>query len=142
MGSNSEKSIVAIAIYCTENYFTYWVHQYHYCLLYLAFYFSFFWKSLTPCPGDKVNYKFSEIWIIFTIFYILCFLPSMIHSLKNPVQVPKQNYYYLLLLPPKYEIIMVPSNHSFLQYCDCNIGLFSIAPWLPLLLAKAFKSVK
>ena len=34
----------------------------------------------------------------------------------------------ILLLPPKYEIIMLPSNHSFLQYCDSNIGLFSIAP--------------
>ena len=34
----------------------------------------------------------------------------------------------ILLLPLKYEIIMVPSNHSVLQYCDSNIGLFSIAP--------------
>ena len=34
----------------------------------------------------------------------------------------------ILLLPPKYEIIMLPSNHSFFQYCDSNIGLFSIAP--------------
>ena len=32
------------------------------------------------------------------------------------------------LLPPKYEIIMVPSNHSNFQYYDSNIGLFSIAP--------------
>ena len=34
----------------------------------------------------------------------------------------------ILLLPPKYEIIMVPSNHSFFQYSDSNLGLFSIAP--------------
>ena len=34
----------------------------------------------------------------------------------------------ILLLPPKYEIIMVPSDHSNFQYCDSNIGLFSIAP--------------
>ena len=34
----------------------------------------------------------------------------------------------ILLLPPKYEITMLPSNHSFLQYCDSNIGLFTIAP--------------
>ena len=33
-----------------------------------------------------------------------------------------------ILLPPKYEIIMLPSNHEFFQYCDSNIGLFSIAP--------------
>ena len=34
----------------------------------------------------------------------------------------------ILLLPPKYELIMLPSNHSFFQYCDSNIGLFYIAP--------------
>ena len=34
----------------------------------------------------------------------------------------------ILLLPPKYEIIMVPSNHSVFQYCGSNIGLFYIAP--------------
>ena len=33
----------------------------------------------------------------------------------------------ILLLPPKYEIIMVPSNNSFFQYCYRNIGLISIA---------------
>ena len=40
----------------------------------------------------------------------------------------------ILLLPPKYEIVMVPSNHSFFQYCDSNIGLFSIAPDLVIAL--------
>ena len=34
----------------------------------------------------------------------------------------------ILLLPSKYQMIMVPSNHSFFQYCDSNIRLFSIAP--------------
>ena len=34
----------------------------------------------------------------------------------------------ILLLPPKYEIIMLPSNHSFFEYCESNIGLFSFAP--------------
>ena len=34
----------------------------------------------------------------------------------------------ILLLPSKYKIIMVLSNHSNFQYCDSNIGLFSIAP--------------
>ena len=33
----------------------------------------------------------------------------------------------ILLLPTKYEIIMLPSNHSNFQYCDSNIGLFSNA---------------
>jgi hypothetical protein len=33
----------------------------------------------------------------------------------------------ILLLPPIYEIIMVPSNHLNFQYCDSNIGLFFIA---------------
>ena len=32
-----------------------------------------------------------------------------------------------ILVPKKYEIIMVPSNYSFFQYCDGNIRLFSIA---------------
>ena len=32
------------------------------------------------------------------------------------------------MLPPDYEIIMLPSNHLFFQYCDSNIGLFSNAP--------------
>ena len=34
----------------------------------------------------------------------------------------------MLLVHPKYEIIMVLSNCPFFQYCDSNIGLFSIAP--------------
>ena len=33
----------------------------------------------------------------------------------------------ILLLPPKYEMIIVPSNYSSFQYCYRNIGLFSIA---------------
>jgi hypothetical protein len=51
------------------------------------------------------------------------------HNLNNDeilfdeVQLAK-----ILLLPPKYEIIMLPFNHSFFQYCDSNIGLFSVAP--------------
>ena len=34
----------------------------------------------------------------------------------------------VVLVPPKYEIIIVPSYNSFFQYCDSNIGLFSISP--------------
>ena len=34
----------------------------------------------------------------------------------------------ILLLPLKYEIIMVPSNHSNFLYCDSIIGLFSSSP--------------
>ena len=33
----------------------------------------------------------------------------------------------ILLLPSKYEIVMLTSNYLFFQYCDSNIGLFSIA---------------
>ena len=33
----------------------------------------------------------------------------------------------ILLLPPKYVIIIVLSNHSVFQYCYSNIGLFFIA---------------
>ena len=54
---------------------------------------------------------------------------------KNPWKPGHEEYSYsiqiqstkILLLPPKYKIIMVPSNHSFFQYCDSYIGLFSIA---------------
>ena len=45
------------------------------------------------------------------------------YSIQYLVQLAK-----ILLLPPKYKIIMLPSNDSFFQYCDSNIGLFSIAP--------------
>ena len=34
----------------------------------------------------------------------------------------------ILLLPPKYKITIMASNHAFFQYCDSNAGLFSIAP--------------
>ena len=33
-----------------------------------------------------------------------------------------------IIVTIKYEIIMVPSNHSNFQYCNSNIGLFSITP--------------
>ena len=33
-----------------------------------------------------------------------------------------------IIATTKYEIIMVPSNHSFFQYCDSNNGVFFIAP--------------
>ena len=48
-----------------------------------------------------------------------------------------------ILLPPKYEIVMVPSNHSKFQYCDSNIGIFSIDPMIlvKLLLLILFSSV-
>ena len=35
----------------------------------------------------------------------------------------------MLLVRPKYEIIMVLSNYSFFQDYYSNIGLFSIAPY-------------
>ena len=87
-----------------------------------------------------------NVWVLVT------YKVSMIQSTK------------MLLLPPKYKIIIMPSNHSNFQYCDSNIGLFSIAPCkvitlnslcdscrsfsllkaiaiiLPLLFANAFKS--
>ena len=34
----------------------------------------------------------------------------------------------IIATTPKYELIIVPSNHSNFQYCDSNIELFSIAP--------------
>ena len=52
------------------------------------------------------------------ILYLITFFVSM----EKYIQSAK-----ILLLPPKYEIIIVPSNHSNFQYCDSNIGLFTIA---------------
>ena len=51
-----------------------------------------------------------------------CQLCHRVHLVQQELTV------LILLLPPKYEIIMLPSNYSFFQYCDSNIGLFSIAP--------------
>ena len=45
---------------------------------------------------------------------------------SESAQEPQVQSAKILLLSPKYEIIMVLSNHSF-QYCDNNIGLFFIA---------------
>ena len=67
--------------------------------------------------GGQWTYNIEQVvW-----FTILLYLYLYYHMLHVYVQSAK-----ILLLPPKYEIIMVPSNHSFFQYCDSNIGLFSI----------------
>ena len=55
--------------------------------------------------------------------YIICICHNIITS-----KLKEQSAKILLLpRPPKYEIIIVPSIHSNFQYCDSNIGLFSIA---------------
>ena len=43
----------------------------------------------------------------------------------------------ILLVPQNFLIIMVLSNDAFFQYCDSNMGFFSIAPF-----CIAFKSLK
>ena len=40
----------------------------------------------------------------------------------------------ILLLPPKCEIIFYPLKMVIFQYCDSNIGLFSINPHLVIAL--------
>ena len=77
-----------------------------------------------------------EVWICFLLSRsIICrdeikkdtdYLLGGEHRSWNPLS--KVQSAKILLLPPKYEIIMVPSNHSFFQYCNSNIGLFFIAP--------------
>ena len=58
------------------------------------------------------------------IFCLLLYpVLALTHMKKCNIQSAK-----ILMLPPKYKIIMLPSNHSFFQYCDSNIELFSIAP--------------
>ena len=49
---------------------------------------------------------------------------------ENIIGAPKTEIHStkILLLPTKYEIIMVPSSHSCFQYGDSYIGLFFIDP--------------
>ena len=77
--------------------------------------FFFFFKLTT-----RKIFDYKEI---FFLFYVAKLMISF-----EVIQSAK-----ILLLQPKYEIIMLPSNHSLFQYCDSNIWLFSIAP--PLVIA-------
>ena len=56
---------------------------------------------------------------------------------KVSIKFTKTSFYVqltkILLLPQKFKIIMLPSTHSFFQYCDSNIWLFTIVP--PLFIA-------
>ena len=58
----------------------------------------------------------NQIWVrnIYSFFFIF-FILLYIYSMK------------ILLLTPKFEIMMSSSKHLFCQYCYSNIGLFSIA---------------
>ena len=62
------------------------------------------------------------------------FKPESVHTIIKNFNIPtwgdqvRLQSVKILLLPPKYEIFMLPSNNSNFQYYDNNIGLFSIAP--------------
>ena len=58
----------------------------------------------------------------FGYFLLRFYDPILIIVRVEAVQSTKN-----IIGPPKYEIIMVPSNFFLILYCDSNIGLFSIA---------------
>ena len=73
----------------------------------------------------------ADIWrevCIIICLILLCWLSGSGFKATKQILCRSKQSVKILLLPPKYEIIMVPSNHSFFKYCDSNIGLFSIAP--------------
>ena len=93
-----------------------------FCLLYVTNIISFYRKKAYhfknyTCFGfyEKLIF-FSRRWENWTNVYKYETILHDIQSVKK------------LLLPPNFEIIIVPSNHSNFQYCDSLIWLFSIAP--------------
>ena len=92
------------------------------CLL-LPFYKFVCWKCISSLNGSTIKI----ILIHWTII-----IKSKIHRIasliKRQISILYVQSAKILLLPPKYEIIMLPTNHSNFQYCDSNIGLFSISP--------------
>ena len=88
-----------------------------YCTKCRVIYFSITkYHFLNPISNLLCNKMFRNLTFIFKRFFTEYYCMDIIQSAK------------ILLISPKYEIIMVPSNHSSFQYCDSNIGLFSIAP--------------
>ena len=69
--------------------------------------------------------KFMRLW---SMREICLTIPSTLKSYTPCAKKGLLKSAKILLLPPKYEIIMVLSNHAFFQYCDSNIGLSSITP--------------
>ena len=69
-----------------------------------------------------------DVWILGSQLCFIWLSADVLTSTASILHLGNIQSAKILLLPPKYEIIMVPSNHSNFQYCDSNIGLFSIAP--------------
>ena len=65
-----------------------------------------------------ISHKLSYIVLLFSI------LGLFICHKENYFNTAGEN----VIATTKYEIIKLPSNRSFFQYCDSNIGLFPIAP--------------
>ena len=124
---------------------------------------NFFWHFSIVQDAYRCNLKFKEFWdkSYFCKKKLLCgiglnilplFLSSKIslinslsffliyfgykssEALENGHRVGEN-----IIATTKYEIIMVPSNHSNFQYCDSNIGLF-LLPLVKLSLFILFAS--
>ena len=65
----------------------------------------------------KINHKAG----IASFLYFIAFLHQRVWKDWRELKVAWARE-KILLVPPKYEIIMVPSIHSFFQYCDSKIG--------------------
>ena len=87
-------------------------------LFYILLFF-FAWR------GDTNRMDITNVKLKLTICsqYRKMFILIKYRRKRNQVQSAK-----ILLLPPKYKIVMVPSNHSNFQYCVSNNELFSIVP--------------
>ena len=91
-------------------------------------------RSFIHCLHGIFKNRSGNSWVLPSIyipyFYIYYVIPPVVNrggdnTNKGGLFIPSAK---ILLLPPKYEIIMLPSNQSFFQYCDSNIGLLSIGP--------------
>ena len=76
-------------------------------------------QKLSCSQKTGLKCSFYRFLVYKNIIVLFCFQIVM-QILKKDIKI--------LLLPPKYEIIMLPSHYSFFQYWDSNIRLFSIAP--------------
>ena len=69
--------------------------------------------------GKNIIFKSNCLELIYCDFFIRWIIKIYLFKIQSAK---------VLLLPPKYEIIMLPFNHLLFRYCNSNIGLFSIAP--------------
>jgi hypothetical protein len=102
-------------------YWNDWFQQTRLIKILVCFVFMYSFIKLLMIIIPKIyfmsNFFLATLSYIILLYIVICLTYHSIILL----QLAK-----ILLLPPKNEIIMVPYKHSFFQYCDSNIGLFSM----------------